>query len=534
MKWNQSVTLVTLAIVALAVLPATVFASGTQQLAATGELADIGFRATGYPIVDTPVEMHAIIQRAPHMPVPFAEMTLLNEVEDRTNVRIVWEEIPSTQVSERVNLMFAAREFPDVFFNAGVSDQNLYTAGRGGDIYPLNEYIEQYAPNWNRVFIENPLLERSVTFPDGNIYSLPYAREIIGDYMIRDVEFINTDWLERVGMSMPETLDEFTDVLRAFRRGIDNGTLPGEGIPWYFRFRQTANGGKFALYGYFGLYVYDQTFLSVNNGMVEYAATDPKITDVMDYLHGLYRERLIVEEAFTDTHADFVTKSNSIPPMLGAFGRFSYGAGTEPYFGPLAPLRVPGVDEPVFRSQQVRVQKNQFTVMRGFAYPEVAVRFIDEFADPLTALQMSYGRLGHEILETADGYEAVGVSEEYIKHAPHNFIAAFIPRSITETVDWGPTNIGIRGEYVERIYGPYVWPQERHFPLVMYTDEEREELSVLQTEITEYVNSTHARWIVEGGVRREWDTYLEQLNRLGLPRKLEIQQAAVDRFYGSN
>lgn len=507
------------------------FAGATQEAAAATGLQEIGFRTTGYPIVDEAVTIEAVIMRPGHLPKPYSELSLLNDVQEKTNVWIDWEELPQAQAEERVNLMFASREFPDVFFNAGGghSDSNIYTAGRGGDIYPLNEYIDQYAPNWALVFEENPLIRRSVTFPDGNIYSLPYARDFPADYMIRDIQLMNVDWLEQVGMSMPTTLDEFRDVLRAFRAGIDDGTLPTRGVPWYWRFRQFV-GGEFEIYGSFGIWAKNSTFLSVNNGRVEFAGTDSKMIDALEYLHGMYQERLFPEEVFTDPWDDYVSKIRSDPPVAGSFGSFYNPGQLAHYFDAIPPLPAQGVDQPLFRSQPIRLQKNQFTIMRQFPYPEVAVRFIDEFADPETALEMSYGRIGHEILEEDGMLRVLGVSQDYLQHAPHNFIAAFIPRSISDRVIWDG-DLGRRDRYVREIYEPYVWPQERHMPTVVYTDEEREELSVLETEIYGYIRETHANWIVNGGVRAGWDRYVRQLNSLGLERMMAIYQAAVDRFY---
>lgn len=512
---------------------ALVYASGTQQESGDGDLEALGFRTNGYPIVDTAVTIEAVIQRPGHLPKPYSELTLLNDVQEKTNVFIDWEELPDAQAQERVNLMFASREFPDVFFNAGggFNDTNIYTAGRGGDIYPLNDLIVEYAPNWRKVFDENPLIERSVTFPDGNIYSLPYARDFPADYKIRDIQLMNTDWMEKVGVEMPSTLNEFRDVLRAFKDGIEDGTLPERGVPWYFRFRQWV-GGEFEIYGSFRIWAKDSTFLSVNDGQVEYAATDPKMVDALEYLHDMYAEGLFPEEVFTDPWDDYVSKIRSDPPVAGSFGSFHNPGQLAHLFDAIPPLPAEGVDRPLFRSQPIRLQKNQFSVMTKFAYPEVAVRFINEFADPLTALEMSYGRVGHEILEEGDNLRVLGVSADYLQHAPHNFIAAFIPRSISDRVIW-EGDLGRRDAYVRNIYEPYVWPQERHYPAVSYTEDEQEELSILTTEIGGYIEETHADWIVNGGAAQGWDAYVAQLDALGLDRLLEIYQAALDRFYGN-
>ena len=536
MKGTTNLSQVVLVTMVLLAISGSAFATGDQEAATAPGLEEIGFRETGYPVVDTPVTMEAVIQYTgpPHRPVPFAELTLLNALQEKTNVWIDWEEIPSTGAAERISLMYAARDFPDVMFSSpGITDSLVYTAGQGGDLYALNEYIEQYAPNWRRSFDARPTVEQSVTFPDGNIYSLPYARDFAADYKIRDMHLINTDWLEKVDEEMPTTLDEFRDVLRAFRAGIDDGTLPANGYPWYLQFRSYI-GGEFELYGAFGIWAYDEDFLSVNDGTVEYAGTDPRMIDAIEFLHGLYQERLIMEEAFTDSWDDYTTKARtSVPPIVGSFSTFGMAAPIRPYFEALPVLPATGVTEPLYRSQPIRVQKHQFQLFTGFPYPEVAVRFIDEMADPETALQMSYGRIGHEILEENGTYRVVGDAEEWNYHSPHNFIASFIPARITDNVVWEEPVLAMRTRVVDELYGPHIWPQERHFPGVSYTEDELEELSILQTEIREYVNTTHADWIVNGGAREGWERYLRELEGLGLPRLMEIYQAALDRFYGN-
>ena len=42
-----------------------------------------------------------------------------------------------------------------------------------------------------------------------------------------------------------------------------------------------------------------------------------------------------------------------------------------------------------------------------------------------------------------------------------------------------------------------------------------------------------AGWIVDGNVDAEWDDYLKQLDRIDLPKAMEIYQAAYDRFAGN-
>ena len=62
------------------------------------------------------------------------------------------------------------------------------------------------------------------------------------DYGMRDGWFINKDWLDKLGLDIPVTTDDFYNVLKAFRDASENGTLPADIIPWYFRYNQTVGG----------------------------------------------------------------------------------------------------------------------------------------------------------------------------------------------------------------------------------------------------------------------------------------------------
>ena len=527
---------ISMVLVALFVAAGIAFGAGAQDTDTASGLAEIGFNETGYPIVDEQVTMEAVILRGAKHPVPYDEMEMVRRLEERTNVDIDFEEIAQDGAAERINLMFASREFPDVFFRiSGNVDRNIYTAAQGGDVVRLDDYLENYAPNWHSAFEENPLVRKAIEFEDGHVYSLPYYRNIAWDHKIRDIQLFNTDWMGKVGISeMPETLNEVRDALRAFRDGIDDGTLPEQGVPWYFRFRSVV-GGEFDFYGFFGLYAYGPDMLSVDeNRKVVFAGTDPRMADAIEYLHEMYEEGLFPEEVFTDAWSTYLTRGQSDPPVNGWHGFFwNYQWSLDKgYFDALPPVPAPGNSRPVYRSQLVRLVPNMFTIMSEFEYPEVAVRFADELADPATAYQLSYGRIGHEIVQDGETYRQVGGSDEYLQVSPHNFVAAFIPESFTDNVVWEDPQVAARNRYAEEVYGPYVWPQERHWPRgTRMTPEEQEEHSILLTEIVDYITATHARWIVDGGVREEWDDYLAELDRIGLDAWLEIRQNVLDRFY---
>jgi putative aldouronate transport system substrate-binding protein len=70
------------------------------------------------------------------------------------------------------------------------------------------------------------------------------------------------------------------------------------------------------------------------------------------------------------------------------------------------------------------------------------------------------------------------------------------------------------------------------FPEVIYTTQETEELSILATDITNYILQAQAKWVTQGGIESEWAGYIRQLEAMGLDRFVQIKIDAYNRFKG--
>ena len=103
--------------------------------------------------------------------------------------------------------------------------------GAQGYILPLNEYLDNSSVGYAAAFEKLPGLRDYITTPDGNIYSLPNVDGSLHvQYNMK--LWINTTWLENLGLEMPTTTEEFYDVLKAFKEQDANGNGdPDDEIP---------------------------------------------------------------------------------------------------------------------------------------------------------------------------------------------------------------------------------------------------------------------------------------------------------------
>lgn len=80
---------------------------------------------------------------------------------------------------------------------------------------PLEDYIEEYCPTIKAAYEAEPIMRKMVTQPDGHIYTLSSKLPLRPKAC--DVSYINQKWLDNLNLEMPTTVDEWYEVLKAFK-----------------------------------------------------------------------------------------------------------------------------------------------------------------------------------------------------------------------------------------------------------------------------------------------------------------------------
>jgi len=134
-------------------------------------------------------------------------------IAERTGVRLTGTANPvATDGTEQFNLE-AVNLFPaDIYAGPGLG-RLFIQYGQEGAFLPLNDLINSYAPNIRALLDARPYLENFITAPDGNIYHIPNVAE----GLIAQTVFMRTDWLDAVGLDVPQNTAEFEEALIAFR-----------------------------------------------------------------------------------------------------------------------------------------------------------------------------------------------------------------------------------------------------------------------------------------------------------------------------
>ncbi len=491
-----------------------------------------GFRPTGYPIVDDKLTLRFAAAKGA-VSKDFGELPFFQQYEEETNVHIEWSMNPDSSWNEKKNLIFASGDLPDAFYGHHIlSGEDVLKYGTQGLLIPLEDLIDQYAPNLKKVLEDNPGFRQELTAPDGHIYALPTIDEGYPDS--RDALFINRKWLDQLGLSVPTTTEEFYEVLKAFRDNDMNGNGDaGDEIPFSFFGHQ--NYGIYSFFGAFGM-TDRPNHVGMDGDRVLYTAAQPSYKEGIQYLHRLYAEGLLDVESLT--HDKNVYFSKIKESLVGVFiGWDHYDVfGTEPHdYEVMLPLKGPEGHQLWNRYPVGILSKGAFAITTANAHPEVTMRWIDRSYDPMVGLEAVEGPVGINLLVHPDGTientpAPEGMNGNEFRHSTSPASKSVFIRTlelaekrVQQTVPGSLSKLDI-----DKLYQPYLIPDI--YPDLFFTAEENDERIRYFTDIDAYVNKMHAKWIIDGNVESEWDEYMDTLNRMGLDKMLAIYQAAYDRF----
>lgn len=481
--------------------------------------------------------------------------TIFKRLQEKTNVEIEWTAIQGDQWGDKITLAMANLDtLTDFIFTAGFGDTDLLRYAEQGVIIPLEEYIDAYMPNLKAVFDKYPEYRKMTTATDGHIWSLPWIEQLGADktaiQTVGDMSFINKKWMDFLGLEMPETVDEFEQVLIAFRDHASELQaefgIEGDIIPMSCIVNDGDQDPAILINGFgegYGDPDRGQHIAVTDDKQVICSATQEGYKKGIAWLHSLYEQGLIDPEAFTQEWSTYVAKGKS-----GRYGVcFSWDVANIDNLQDWVPLPALTAD-----TRNITPQNGSFTsgydrgrcVVTAVAKnPALVCAWLDQMYDPFQSPQNNWGTYGED--DDFDifvlGKNANG--DDMLQHAPLGDASPVEVREaecvagplaiLDEYYDvyvTCPDDAQYRLDWIKDIYTPdmntkYVYPN------VFMSQEDSEELSNLFADVTKTINAKKSDWIMNGFTDADWDEYLESLDAYGLDKILEIKQKYLDEYY---
>ncbi len=515
--------------------------SCTQQSSQTDPTSQIGGTRTDPTSPDEASEKVKlrVLATTHSLTKDIAEIPMFHVINEKLNVEVEWEQIRSGW-NERKSTILASGDLPDIFIGGAIGDSDISLFK---DYFlPLNDLIDDYAPNIQKMFAEMPITRSISTFADGNIYGLPAVRPFRPDSF--NVFMINQAWLTKLGLETPRTFDQFYDVLKAFKTGDPNGNGEADEIG----FNWAPGRGLFhamSLIGAYGNYAEDFSglWLGVKDGEVVGLPTTEDYKNLVVFLHKLYREGLIDQEQFTQDYSQWQNKGKIAgTPLVGA----SIAWSIEDRLGPvnaeeyvaLEPLKADAsIDKVYWPSNPARVKMadNRVHITSSCKNKERAMMWLDEFYTIEMAAQGYYGSIG-ELIELVDGKMVVQPAPEGIAQDTWMWTNALVDgapmygSSEMEAVTVPAQSILDR-VVQDQTFRPYFKPDSEIYPIVSLTADELDEMSLIQIDLYKVIDEKFAEWVTKGGIEEQWEGYIQQLEAIGVDRMLELYQNKYDEFF---
>jgi putative aldouronate transport system substrate-binding protein len=549
-------TLAAAAVIAAGRTEPTATAAGTVELTAPGT----------FPIVTDEVTITLLTYATATQDMEANWLT--QHLQEMMNIRIDWELAPTEAFKERMNLVFASGEFPDLVIASGNSLTDLQRAEamrliQQGVKRPLDDLIDTQSVWYRQRLAEDPEFEQAVTAPDGSIYHLA-GRSSCYHCLYGQKMWINKVWLDNLGLDVPTSIDEFHEVLRAFKH--EDANLTGDASDqWPLA---TSNAGAWveidgflmSAFQFTDLNQWDVKRLYVDDGVVKAAFMEPGYQEGLRYLRRLWEEELIYPDSFVQDRTTLTQiNQGGAAAVFGVIPGMHHGylsPGTGPDVRWREYVAIPPLDGPAGRQTPYYVanmiEAGSDFIPAGARFPEVAFRMMDWLYSEEGEMAGSLGQKGVAWRDPEPGELGINTQPALFtplqvpEDNPYYQNMTWGNRSTTYSTihswraadqDWMQENPMAAERFLwhfsKEAYEPYAVPFEKMMKPLWYPAEHVSELAQINATLQEYVYESVVRFITgDLDIDADWNRFQTELRNIGAERFLEITQQAYDITYG--
>lgn len=470
--------------------------------------------------------------KATHEEVPFFQ-----EWQKRTGVDLKFIAPPASQVNEAFNVMLASGELPDMIeYNWMAYPGGPEKAIKDGQILRLNDLINEHAPNLKKYLNEHPEIDKMVKTDSGSYYAFPFIR---GDefLLVFQGPIVRKDWLDELGLPVPETIDDWTEMLKAFKE------KKGAAAPLTFRSKPRVftdlNSG-----GFVGAFGTTRDFY-LEDGQIKFGPIEQGFKDFLSLFHSWYAQGLLDKNIAT-----IDSKALDAAMTSGAAGATVWNTGGG--IGKWQPI----LSEKDAKAELVAApypvlnkgDKPKFGQLDNPYTGNGSVAITTKAKDPVLAVKMldyAYGEEGHMLsnfgiedvsYKMVDGYPKYTdlVMNNPDKLTPSQVMSLYFRASYS-----GPFVQDKR--YMEQYAGTpaqfdaiTIWQQtdmaQYKLPPLNPTPEESSEFAKIMTDVNTLVDEMTLKIILGAEPVDNFEKYAERIKSLKIDRAIEIQKAALDRY----
>jgi len=465
---------------------------------------------------------------------------MVQEWEKKTNVKFEFEHPTGSgaDAQQQFGVMVASNDLPDLI----VWHMSNFQGGpaklfQDGTIIKLNDLIDQHAPNLKKILEENPLIAKQIKADNGDIYVIPNLKVgENGKYKTFSGQLIRKDWLDELGLQLPETIDEWEHVLKTIKD--KKGVIP------YTSEKNFLFGSKSSM-DFMGAYGIGKDFY-LNGDKVQYGPLQPAFKDYLVRMQRWYKDGLI--------DPDYASNDNKAKEAKITSGKaaasFGYIGGSLGSWLPalqqadpkaeLTAVQYPVLnkgDEPKFTETGWDYSNTGAVITNANENPEATIKALDYLFSEEGAMLKNFGIEGttYTLVDGQPLYTDLVMKNPDglpIGHAmAKNFIANYpFPGLDDDRYNDQYYSLDAQKEAV-KVYAEYAHNAAPVLiPPISLTPDEAAEFGKIMTDIDTYRAEVVTKIVMGSADAGTLDTGIEQFKKMGIDRAIEIQQAAFDRF----
>jgi len=468
----------------------------------------------------------------------------VQKAEEMTGVHIDWTVVNSEAAMEQFSLQVASGTYEDIIVDAASHYSSTLANGVEENVFvDIRPYLSQCMPFFKSTF-ENALddTKRCLITEAGYIVGV----SSISDYDERQREglMIRKDYLDTLGLDIPETYDDLHTVLTAFKNEL------GLSDPIFFAsdFVYSSNA---LVSGYDVLGTFSTTGFVVSpwyqvDGQVKYGIMEDGYYEYISMIHDWYDEGLISHD-FVSREGNPNSMTNMGTISSGVVGMFHgeielipiymMGQTTDPNFEiALMPdiVKTPGQTTHLLNNKTQLSRAAATCVTTSCWDVEKALTWLDFFFSDDGALLCNVGVEG-ESYEMVDG--KIQYLDSFLNNPDYNekernciFLMASIPKRGLDVPKTYSLDIQYQAEDVWTTHddGAYI------LPTISLNEEETSEYAQRYSDISTYLAEHLTKYVTGEDDITQWDSFLDTLNAMDMQECIDIYQGALDRFYDTD
>lgn len=213
------------------------------------------------------------------------------EVEKVFNIKTsnLWT-ADNSQYANKMNLSIASGDLPDVFW---VNSTQFAKISKTNMILDLTELYEKYASPELKQVEDSDKIGYESGMVEGKLMGL--SLQHFGTISLPNVVWIRDDWMKKLGLEAPKTLDELLTICEAFTTKDPDGNNKND--TYGLAVHKDLYGGLSSIEGIFNAcHAYPMLWIKDSSGKITYGSIQPEMKTALGILQDMYKKGLISKE----------------------------------------------------------------------------------------------------------------------------------------------------------------------------------------------------------------------------------------------